>query len=169
MKNTSVKEFFPEEKLVQEAIHGVLEKEGRAHINCTDPQKDGTFAPLIGIDGHFFKASIFYDKQNISLEMCEELMLSERELEDFRNKIKRADSSQAMFETGEKWMRFYMTTRPENFMIIGIIPINIESGKEKIAEIFRKKFRSMITTIMMLNLGMFNDEPRKVMVRLTPS
>ncbi|TSA45208.1 hypothetical protein D4R51_02305 [bacterium] len=156
-KESAAKDRKPaEEKLVQEAIREVLKNQGRAHIMCADPQKDGIFTPIISIDGHPFKSVVFYKERTICLEMYERLLLDEQALKEFKRKIKRADMTFEPAEGEKRSVRLGISKKPEHLAVFALISINVEDGKEKIAEAFRAKLSGIVTTVTMLYFGMFD-------------
>ncbi|MFH1162011.1 MAG: hypothetical protein V1696_01915 [Candidatus Jorgensenbacteria bacterium] len=151
-----------ETKHVQDAIKGVLESQDLARIICTDPQGEGTFTPIITIGEHgehAFKTIISYNAESIAVEMYDRLLLDEEALADFRRKIGKTEGSPIMMDGGKRWMRFCVTKEPEHFMVAALIPIGSGSGKDGVAEIFRAKLSSIITTVIMFDSGTF-DEPK---------
>ena len=156
----SVDEVSAEGKSVREAIREALKNQGRAHIICLDPQKDGTFTPFIAIDEHTFKSFVFYCKGEICLEMYEPLLLDAQGLEEFRGKVKRADRTLEPTNGEKRSVRFCITKEPEHLMVAAIVPINVGDGREKIVEALRAKLSCIITMVTMLYFGIF-DGPEK--------
>jgi|GEM_PF-3413230 len=145
------------ERQMNEAIRDALENQLRAHIICLDSQKDGTFTPIISIDGHSFKCLVYYNGSGaVAFEMYERLSLDEQALLEFRGKIKRADMTLKPKPGEERSMRFCMTKRPEHLAVIGVVPFKMEDGREKIAEALRAKLSFIITMVSMLYFGMFD-------------
>jgi hypothetical protein len=142
-----------EKTLAEEAIREVLESEDRAHIICTDPQKDGTFTPIITIDDHAFKSEVYYASGDICLEMYERLLLNSEKLVEFRGKVRKVDKIMEPAGVQKRTMRMVITTPPEHLAVVSLISVKGEDGKEKMVEVFRQKLSFLITWISMFYFG----------------
>ena len=160
--NILEKETSVGKKLVQEAIFEVLKREkeeNSIHLSCIEPRKDGTFAPLLGINEHLLIVTIRHEGRNIKVEMRDDLFVGVREIKALREKIKRVNRNPAMKDQGKRWMYFCSTERSSRLLISALIPIDAENGKEEIVGAFQIKFSFFIVAMKMFYSFGIYDEP----------
>ncbi len=170
-KDTLVKEFSAEEKMVQGVILEVLNKEDRAHLTCKNP-KDGVFTPLITFfHEHVLVTAIFYESPNIIMRMYEDISMDFGDFKDFKEKIRdlrqrirNGNKSHATKHHNKRWMYFLYDKKRSEIMVSATIPINTEDRREKIKEILQTKFSFFIESTRMFYSGVFDEpvDPRKV-------
>lgn len=167
-KSPAGEKISTEEKLAREAIREVLESQDRADIICMDIQQNGMFTPFITIDGHTFKSLAYYGTGVIGLEMYERLSLKPEELEEFREKVEKADKTFEPKAGEEKSMRMGISKKPEHLSVFALVHVKEENGKEKMVEDLRSKLSGVITTVSMLYFGMFDGPDDATETDLTP-